>query len=90
MAEQNTLEEIDLSTTFFKVHKFKADKDISMKKVASKLLNYRYYDPLDGFGYFHATGEQLNEIQLHKKVILMDKVRNLKHLCTDIDKTYRT
>lgn len=64
-----------MSTTFCEVHTVTAEEDILMKKFASKL--HRYYDPQDGFGYYHATGELLDEIQLHKKVILMDKVKRL-------------
>ena len=75
-AKQNKLEKIDQSTTFFGVHEAPSDKQISMKKFAA-MLSYHYYDPRDGFGYFYVTSEQ---ILLNKKVILMDKVRNVEHV----------
>jgi hypothetical protein len=43
-----------------------------MTKFASQL--YQYYDPQHGFGYFHATGDELDKLQPHKKVILMEEV----------------
>ena len=65
------MQKIDISTTFFKVHT--AGEDILMEKFASK--HHRHYDPEDGFGYYHATGDKLDNIQPHKKVILMDEVK---------------
>ena len=69
---ETAFKEIDVSTTFFKVHIVTGEEDVLMKTFASQL--YKYYEPQHGFGYFHATGKELNELQPHKKVILMEEV----------------
>ena len=75
---ENKLQMIDRSTTFFQIHRVdeKLNMKISIYKFASKF--YQHYEPQDGHGYFHATGEDLKGIQRHKKVILMDEVKCLE------------
>lgn len=73
--KQSCLKDIDLSTTYFKVHPL--TEDCLMQEYAAK--HYAHYQPQSGWGYYHIKSEELRSIKRHKKLILMDEV------CTQVN-----